>query len=503
MKGFTRKIKPLEILSEEQVEAIYSATLDVLRTTGLTFHSEKALTLFKENGCEVDFEKRRVKFPEGLVEECLRKAPSSFRLKARDPKNDIILGANNFYFAAFPAMQTVDINTWEPRTPTLQEFIDGVKVLDALDYHHFPGNYTPYFGYDGVPSVMAITEGLALKLAYSSKPIKSEGASKGCEVFNIKIAKAVNAEFAGSVFSSAPLTYYSDAINSLFRHVEAGFPVVIGGGHVMGGTGPATLAGSLVLDFATNVAGIVLAQLVKSGTRVIQVDFTFPLNMRTGAPIFGGIEISLHQVAYFQIARRFARIPMFTYASGTSSSKRIDFQCGYEKAIMALTAALAGAHGISLHGGISSELTGHPLQAILDDDIAGMIGRFVEGIEVNDETLALDLIEKVGPIPGHYLNQEHTKRWWKKEFFTRKTADLLTYPEWKKIGRKSCLDYAKDRLQEILSTHEPEPLTDDQLDAIKNILEEAREYYRKMGMISQEEWEKYKKIIESREYPFK
>jgi len=150
---------------------------------------------------------------------------------------------------------------------------------------------------------------------------------------------------------------------------------------------------------------------------------------------------------------------------------------------MALTAALSGANIIQLHGGIYGEIAYHPVQSILDDDIAGMIGRFIEGVEVNDETLAIDLIEEVGPIPGFYLNKEHTRKWWKKEQFVPRTADRLTYPEWIRTGKKDCISYAKERMEEILTTHKPKPLTDSQEKEIEKILEEARKYYKKKGKL--------------------
>jgi len=100
LKGFTRNFKPLEILSEGELEAIHRGTLSVLRKTGVRFESKKALKLFEKNGCQVDYTDNRVRFPEGLVEECLRKCPSSFRVKARNPKNDMIWGGNTVYFQA-------------------------------------------------------------------------------------------------------------------------------------------------------------------------------------------------------------------------------------------------------------------------------------------------------------------------------------------------------------------------------------------------------------------
>ena len=149
----------------------------------------------------------------------------------------------------------------------------------------------------------------------------------------------------------------------------------------------------------------------------------------------------------------------------------------------ALAASLAGSNIIGFQGGAYGELEWHPALAVLDDDIAGIIGRFIEGVLVNEETLAIDLIKAVGPIPGMYLDKAHTRQWWQKEQFIPKAADRLTYPEWMEKGKKSALDYAQDRVEEILATHKPKPLTASQDEEIERILAEARAYYKKRGLI--------------------
>ncbi len=202
--------------------------------------------------------------------------------------------------------------------------------------------------------------------------------------------------------------------------------------------------------------------------------------MRGGVPAFGAIEASLVNVASNQYFRKFG-IPINNLTAGADSPKTIDFQLGYEKAIGGIISAVSGANIIGLHGGLYGELTFHPVQAILDDDIAGMIGRFLRGVEVNDETLALDLIAEVGPIPGFYLGKEHTRKWWKTEHFMPKVADRLSLPDWMVSGKKIALDYAKKRMEEILATYKPEPLTPKQDEEVERILEEARQYYRKKG----------------------
>jgi trimethylamine--corrinoid protein Co-methyltransferase len=223
--------------------------------------------------------------------------------------------------------------------------------------------------------------------------------------------------------------------------------------------------------------------------------------MKTGSPYFDNIGSALHAVASTQLMRKYG-IPHYYACPGYTNSKLPDIQSGYERATHALIGALAGYSPICLHGGIYGEITAHPVFAIIDDDLAGMIGRFLEGIEVNDDTLCVDLINEVGPIPGYYLNKEHTRNWWRKEQYTQSTADILTYPEWVNSGKKSCLEYAKTRMDEILTTHVPNPLNPKQEKIVEDVLKEAREYYRKKGKISDSEWSNYMRDIKSPDYPF-
>lgn len=142
------------------------------------------------------------------------------------------------------------------------------------------------------------------------------------------------------------------------------------------------------------------------------------------------------------------------------------------------------------------------MQSILDNDLAGMIGRFIEGVTVNKETLATELIGEVGSGPDHYLGKAHTRKWWKLEHFMPWVADRLTYAEWSVTGKKTCIDYAKEKMEEILATHKPTPLTSSQEQDVERILEEAREYYQKRGMIPDEEMVTYRESMKSSNYPY-
>ncbi|MDI7275145.1 MAG: trimethylamine methyltransferase family protein [Anaerolineae bacterium] len=479
-RGFRLGQRPLELLTEEQVHDIHRATLHVLWETGIRVESEWAVDFLAKSGCRVDRESCRVHFPADLVEGCLHQAPERFPVRARAAKDDLVFGGDWLHFSHSSGMQTIDLETVEPRTPTRAEYIDCIRILDALPTIACLGAY-PYFGYEGVAPVMAIPEGVALALRYSSKH-QTAGASQGCEIFSIQMAQAVGAEISTVAASSAPLTWGPDAIMVARRMVEAGLPIVTVDGCVMGGTGPATVAGSVVVSNAEHLAMITLTQLLRPGQRVMVGHFASSMNMVTGSPAFGQIEASLSNAIWNQMWRHYG-VPRSNGSPGYVNAKRIDYQAGYEKGMAGLLSALSGANHLLLHFGVAAEITAHPVQAVLDDDLAGAIGRFIAGEEVSPETIAVELIEQVGPIPGSYLDTAHTRKWWRREQYVPKAADRLTYPEWLARGKVGALDYARRRVEEILASCQPEPLAPGQEEDLERILEEARRYYRAKALM--------------------
>jgi trimethylamine--corrinoid protein Co-methyltransferase len=481
-KGLVRNFKPLEILTEEQVEQIHRGALDVLEVTGVRVDSERALKIYEKGGCVVDYEDHRVRFPPGLVVQCIRQCPTSFHMKALDPKNDLIVGGNTVYSSLFAGMRTVDLDTWETRTPTVQENHDACKVADGLEHVHASTSYTPYCELEGVPPPMLLPTTTWSRLKYFSK-ISRVGTTLGSHIWEIQMAQALGVDVYGAMEAPPPLGWNEDATDCGIACAEAGFPVEPGCGGAMGGTHPATLAGALVTGVAEVMSGIVLVQLVRSGNPIIVNAFDFPLNMRTGDFRFGAIGVYLFAAAWNQFWRTTYGIPIMNGGPGPTNSKSIDFQCGYEKSIGVLLCALSGANIINYVGGLTAELVYHPVLSVLDDDVAGYISRFLDGVNVNEETLAIDLINETGPIPGFYLNTAHTREWWMLEQFLPLAADMLTYPGWLKTGKKSALDHARERVDELLASWESKlpPGKEEELD---NILEECRQYYKKKGLIS-------------------
>jgi trimethylamine---corrinoid protein Co-methyltransferase len=474
--GFKRNLKPLELLTDDQVEQIHRAILDVLWETGLRIENEWARKFLKQNGCLVDEDNMRVRFPVNLVEECIRLAPGSYQVKAPDPKNDLAIDQETLYYSHSSGMETIDLDTFEPRKPTKTDYIDCLRVLDWLPYLDHLGCY-PYFGYENISSAMAIPEGVALHMQYSTKH-QAGCCSNDCEIFTIQMAQAVGHEITGTIGSSPPLTWGSEAITAAKRIVEAGFPLSTVDGCMMGGTGPVTIPGSVVVSSVEQMGMVVLTQLLKPGHRIMVGHFSVPLNMSNGSPAFGQIGASLNNLIFNQMWRYY-QIPVGNGSPGYVNAKTIDYQAGYEKGIAGLASALSGVNSMLLHFGVSSELTAHPVQAVLDDDIAGMVGRFIEGAIISEETIATDLIKEVGPVPGHFLGKAHTRQWWRKEQFVAKAADRLTYPEWLQQNKKQALDYAQEMVSTILAEPVQTYLTSDKEAELERILNEARAYYQK------------------------
>ncbi|MBM3699624.1 MAG: hypothetical protein FJW68_01730 [Actinobacteria bacterium] len=481
-KGFTRKFEPLRVLSDSQVETIHKRTLEVLAEVGCKFESVRALELLKKNGCRIDLEQRLAYFPPDLVESSIRMCPSSFLVKSRDPKDNLLIGGNTLYFMSSLGARLSDIETGMVRVPTMEENNQAIFISDALDSIDLYSGYTPYFEIEGVEPVMLCSTSLAMRIRNSTKITRGTQPTDTF-IWETLIAQAAGQELIGNMEAAAPLSYPEDAINAAYTYVEAGFPVYIAAGSVMGGTAPVTVAGSTISNNAELLAAIVFIQCIRPGTGIIANDCVFPMNMESGDLFFCSLGSSLHQMAFNQIWHDLYRIPTNNTGSAFPNSKKADYQSAYEKTHVAMASALSGANMIVFHGGVTAELSYNPVLAIIDDDIAMTIGKTIEGFEVSEDTMAVDIIKDVGTVPGTFLNKTHTREWWKKEYFLPKSADRLSYPEWLNSGHKGAIDKARERMEHILATHKVKPLSSDTDRELDKILNDARKYYRDKGLL--------------------
>jgi trimethylamine--corrinoid protein Co-methyltransferase len=365
-------------------------------------------------------------------------------------------------------------------------------VADALENTHLAEAWEIYTDRAEVPPVMALLENLASGIRYSSKA-QVAGNIKDTEVFAIQMAEAVDIDLFPEIEHASPLTIQSGGVEAAFRYIDADMPITPALGVSMGAQGPATLAGSVLLQVAETMGWAVVTQTYKPGAPIAIHHGAGPMDMRSGQGVWCGPATAISTAMMNQMLRRY-KIPIWSNSGFASDSKKIDFQAGFEKSTGTLMGALSGGHVHLYQGGSSSELLYSPELGVMEDDVAGWIGRVLEGVNVNADTLAVEVINQVGPIPGHYLGTAHTREWWQRENTFLQVTDTEPYSSWIHSGKRDMLDHARDRVEEILATHEPLPLTQAQEEDIEKALEEARAHYRDQGMISDAEWADYMRV---------
>ena len=495
LKGFERNISALNILNAEQMEALHRGAMEVLASTGIVVKHTKALKACEEHGCKVDFEEQRVKIPTWLVEESLRKCPSSYTIKARDPQNDVRIGGNTMYFLQGMGMRIVDTATWETRPATLAEHKQTMIVADYLPNCHIADAYEFYMDLEGIPPIMTFLEGLVSGLRYSSMA-EHFGYRRESEVFAIQMAQELGITLDAELDIASPLTIYGECVDAIYRFGEAGMGVWACSGAHLGVAAPATIAGGIVMQHAENCGFITLCQILSPGIPVCIEPAGMAVHPRKGHLLVASPQFALVQAGLFQIYRKW-EIPLCSVHGYVSDSKMFDFQCGYEKAVGTLLSALTGSNMHIFHGGNTMELTFSNEMQVLDDDIAGWVGRFIENFAISNETLGIDVIKECAPHSGAFLSHPHTINWWMKERFVPLVSDQDAFQEWIQKGKVDILTHTKNKIQEILETHKPKPLNAREEEIIDRIMKEAREYYKKQGLISSEEWSLYMKTLKS------
>lgn len=491
---------PLKVLSEREVRQIQDGTANVLETTGIVVEDPEVIKFMESAGCKADYANNRVRIPQWLITECLDSSPSSYILKARDPEFDVhITSGRNTYFMASCGMGILDFATGQTRDATRKEFYDAIKVLDYLEHVDIQTAF-PYWGFERVPQCMRLIESAASKFRVSRK-VQEEGSSADEYRWITAMAKALNADVVQIANPVSPLTFFKSFTDRLRYLAENDMPMQFASGPTKGITSPVTVAGAIVSNNAETIASIVLAQLYKKGARSWAGSMMLTPNMLNGLPAFGDIGQGLHDAVFNQVWQAY-QIPSTIWSSSWTSSLQLDYQAGYEISMMALINALCAASVIVSFSGFHAQLSAHPAKSIIDNDVVGMIKRFCAGSLVNKETLAIDLINKVGPMPNNFLNTKHTYKHWREECYIPAAANRFSGKVWEEKGSKHALDLALDKMDDILKTYSITPLTDSQEDEIEYILNDARNYYRKNGMISDAEWTEYQKDLNSPNYPY-
>jgi len=448
-------------LSEDQLERIHNASLEILDRTGVCLYEQEALDLLLKAGVK-GFEGNRVRIPPGLVEWALSIVPRRVVLCDRNGRRVMPLERNNvFYGPGSDCPNILDHRTGVRRRGTLQDIVDGIRLCDALPNLDFLMSICIASDQD---QETADRHQMRAMLMNSTKPILFVTTEfEGC-VDAVAMAEAVaggeealrsNPIAACYINVTTPLRHNAEALQKLLFMAEKGLPTTYTPVVLRGINGPVTAAGALALANAGELAGLVLAQLKRQGTPVILSGGTNDmLDMRTLGDVYAAPE---NRVMCVEMAHYYG-LPVFGLG-GASDSKVPDEQAAAEAAFSLLLESLAGSHLVHDVGYLESGLCNSLEQIAICDELINFVKRFMQGLEVSEETLALDVVDEVGPH-GDFLGTKHTVEHFKEDWYPN-LLDRNNFEGWAAEGGNTLRQRAQARVDEILADHRPEPLPAD------------------------------------------
>lgn len=466
----------LQVLSTQQLEKIYGASLEVLERTGTVIKHEGALEMLHGAGAYVE-DHQRVKIPSYLVEEALRSVQKRVVIGDRNGEAALFLEGDEVYFG--PGSETpyvLDPFTDKRREATKGDVNRAGRVIDYLPQIDFAMSFALA---TDVQKETADCHHFMELLSTTSKPIlftawDAEGidyiyqmacvAAGGKEKFQVTPFILHYAE------PTSPLTHSTTTIDNLFACVERGIPLMYVPGASMGGTAPVTLAGGYVQSGAEFLTGLLLSQLKKPGSRVFYGGGVNPLDMKTMIFSYGAPEAWLSRVIRKELAS-FLGLPVFA-TGGCTDAKQVDEQAAMEAASSLMLSGLSGQNLVHDVGYIESGMTSSLEMLVLCNEIIATVRRILSSLSVNPETLALPVIQQVGP-GGNYLGHEHTMEHFRGVLGEYPLLDRDHFQAWKKKGEKTLGQRVKEKTLDILQNHPGNPLPEDRQKMIEEIVAES------------------------------
>jgi len=473
------KTARFEVLSQDEVERIHAASMEILAEVGIKVNYKKARDIFREAGAEVDEETLSVKLPEKLVRWAVDQAPKQFSLFGIDAGFRLDIGPNQTepVFAGLGTpTRIIDLKDGVVRMASKQDMIDHIILINACENVH---NSQMDIWPDDILMTTIHSEAIWAWAPNSRKPY-----GMGCYGFlptwdmmrMMAIAVGGKKElqkrprFFAICSVVSPLQMDQAQAEGLLICAEYGQPVTCAPEAIAGTTAPVTLAGLITQENAAILAHITLAQIFRPGAPVLYGTVSTTANMRYGTVTLGSPETGLITAASAQMARYYG-LPIRS-VGGATDSKREDLQAGFERMGTLLPAVLAGVNLITCAGTLDSTMLESHALLMLDDELCGAALRLARGIEVNNDTLAVDLIKKVG-YSGNYITAKETNKLYRKELFIPSTFSREPYETWEKEGSKLAIDHARERALDILANHQPreiDPSIEKELDAFREIV---------------------------------
>jgi trimethylamine--corrinoid protein Co-methyltransferase len=459
-------VQRYQILTQNEIEKIHETSLRIMKEVGIVFSYAPAREILAKGGAKVDGQ--RVYFPSAMVEDALKKVPSSFKLHARDPQKDVVIDTKTTHYAGpYGSPYVTDIENGR-RESTLNDFLNITKLehmMDNIDVmSHIPCEP------NDIPAETRAAEMCYLTLKHSDKPLMGtvlgyEEAKKNIEmaalVFGgVDVIKEKPA-ITSITCTLTPLSYDDKMAGAIIAYAEYRQPQLINSLPISGATTPATVAGTVALQNAEILAGIVLAQLVSEGAPIVYSSSASNAEMRYGTLSIGSPEYAVFSLVNGQLAKYYD-IPC-RISGGLSDSKCADAQAGYESAVTLAMAQMAGGNFILHAAGIvdAYNMVSYD-KLMIDDEIMGMMRRINQGVTVNEDTLAYDVIKEVGP-QGEFLSHDHTFEHFRNEFYQPVLSDRSNPEAWEKNGSLTAEKRANARWKKMLEEY-VEPKLDKDID---------------------------------------
>jgi trimethylamine--corrinoid protein Co-methyltransferase len=473
------KPKLMTMLTHDEMQEIHATSLDILEQVGIMTNSQRIIQTFRANGADVQPREGSIKIPDELVKEALKKVPKETRLYGRGSKNELTLEHGRVYFGlgGTPLGQIVDLESGKPRSSTKKDVEDATRLGDSLQNYAFIMSIGGAFDtphktqhLHELEGVFANTEKFvvwALPGAYNAKQaiLMASVVAGGMEELRRKPILSCYSE------SISPLKFSTEN-EDLIEFAAAGMPIFFTGCPMLGVTGPATVGGTYSLGNAETLAALTLSQFVNPGTPFVYGPGVGVADLRNLRFSFAAPEYAMGHIIQSQLAE-FYQIPTFGWG-GCSDSKIADTQAGAEAMFMSMMSAMSGTNMIHCCGYLSGSEYGSMEMAVICDEVAAMIYRLLDGMDVDKESLALDVVREVGP-KGNYLNRKHTRAHLKNEVFVPKLFDRDNERIWMSKGGKNIREVAKARVYKLLDEHRPTPLPEDTKAALARIVREADE----------------------------
>ena len=463
---------PLEYLNEEQIREIHSAALEILEGLGTVIHHEEAIQLLEREGAHVR-DGNRVFISTALVERAVRSAPSRITIYDRNGNPAMFLEGRNVYFGTgSDCPHLLDSSTGERRDFLSKDVVDAVRLADALPNIDFVMSMG--LAAD-IEKKLQYQYKYAAMIRYSTKPQVITAANKESlnDLVDIAAVALGGREevtrkpiFVLYDEPTSPLVHTTEAIEKLLFMAENGLPTNYAPGIMAGATSPVTMAGAITQANAEILAGLVIHQLKNPGAPFVFGGGMSPMDMSSMQPTYSAPEAMMTQAGLCQIGRCLYNLPTWGFG-GCSASKLADEQAVNEAATYLLMAAWMGTNLVHDVGYLEFGLTYSFDLLVMCDEFIGQIRRMMEGIQVNREQLAVEVVKRVG-AGGHFLGDDHTFRHFR-ENWQPGITDRKTYDKWMEEGGTTMKQRTKSKVKHILENHVPEPLPDEnnsQLDAV-------------------------------------